>query len=88
MKMEEPKTLMEGSSTPLVAALDPSIIRISLSHLASQSVFRADEKTEQSGGFLQDCKITTTRDFASSLENAEKLWKLSEELVGEEFSIE
>ncbi|CZR68243.1 related to retinol dehydrogenase 12 [Phialocephala subalpina] len=39
-----------------------------------------------SGAFLDDCSPAKTLDFASSLENAEKLWALSEEIVGQKFT--
>ncbi|KAG4440420.1 hypothetical protein IFR05_004113 [Cadophora sp. M221] len=39
-----------------------------------------------SGAFLDDCSPSKTLEFASSLENAEKLWAFSEETVGEKFT--
>ncbi|KAH8654540.1 hypothetical protein BGZ60DRAFT_435668 [Tricladium varicosporioides] len=43
---------------------------------------------EHSGAFLVERKIyTQTKDYATSETNALKLWKLSERLVGEEFSL-
>ena len=43
--------------------------------------------TEHSGAFLVDCQIKKDGIKAHALgdENAERLWKLSEELVGEKF---
>ncbi|KIX03372.1 uncharacterized protein Z518_06924 [Rhinocladiella mackenziei CBS 650.93] len=41
----------------------------------------------QSGMYMADAKCEPTYEYAESLENAEKLWKLSEELVGEKFDI-
>jgi hypothetical protein len=39
-----------------------------------------------SGGFLQNCVIRPIKqDFATSKENVDKLWALSEKLVGEKF---
>jgi hypothetical protein len=38
-----------------------------------------------SGAFLDDCNPTKALDYASSPENAEKLWALSEEIVGQKF---
>ncbi|TVY36418.1 Short-chain dehydrogenase-like protein [Lachnellula subtilissima] len=69
IKMEEPKTLQQGASTALVAALDPSI-------------------AEFSGGFLQDCVLRPVEQaYAKGKENADKLWALSEKLVGEKFDL-
>ncbi|KAI1463111.1 NAD(P)-binding protein [Daldinia caldariorum] len=66
------KTLQQGCSTTLRAALDPDLV-------------------EEEGVFLQDTKLTTdpkaVRDWATDPELAEKLWKLSEDLVGEKFDI-
>ncbi|KAK0105969.1 hypothetical protein ONS95_004478 [Cadophora gregata] len=61
------KTIEQGSSTTLTAALDPRIDGVS-------------------GAFLDDCNPAKALDYASSLENAEKLWALSEEIVGEKFT--
>ncbi|KAH7360599.1 short-chain dehydrogenase [Rhexocercosporidium sp. MPI-PUGE-AT-0058] len=42
---------------------------------------------EQSGGFLQDCVVRpVTQDYAQGKENFDKLWALSEKLVGEKFA--
>ncbi|PMD36474.1 NAD(P)-binding protein [Hyaloscypha variabilis F] len=67
--MEEPKTLQQGCSTSLVAALDPSI-------------------EESTGGLLQDCAVRPVgKDHAQGRENIEKLWALSEKLVGQTFDL-
>ncbi|CAN9283350.1 unnamed protein product [Alternaria alternata] len=39
-----------------------------------------------SGAFLDDCQVAKVLDYASSEDNAESLWNLSEKLVGEKFS--
>lgn len=62
------KTIQEGVSTTLVAALDPRL-------------------STQSGSLLFDCNIVIPKQYASSEENAEMLWKLSEHLVGQEFKL-
>ncbi|KUJ20989.1 NAD(P)-binding protein [Mollisia scopiformis] len=68
-ELEVPKTLQEGSSTPLVAALDPTI-------------------ESQSGGFLQDCVVIPIEgEHAKGQENIDKLWALSEKLVGQKFEL-
>lgn len=42
---------------------------------------------EQSGGFLQDCAVRPVpQAYAQGKENADKLWALSEKLVGENFT--
>lgn len=68
---EEPKPLACGTSTPLRAALDPI--------LASTP-----------GEYLMDCKIldkSATLDHVKGNEVGQKLWELSEKLVGQRFSI-
>ncbi|VUC25497.1 unnamed protein product [Clonostachys rosea] len=69
------RSLEAGSSTSLVAALDPKL--------------RVETKdgNENLGAFLVDCQVSTTATtLATSSEEAEKLWKLSEKLVKQEFS--
>ena len=66
-----PKSLAAGSATILYAALDPSL-----------------EKA--SGAFLSDCAIysaTPTAPHAIGEDKEDKLWKLSEDLVGGKFTI-
>jgi NAD(P)-dependent dehydrogenase (short-subunit alcohol dehydrogenase family) len=41
----------------------------------------------KSGSYLEDCAIQPLRDYASSAENAQQLWALSEKLVGQKFDI-
>ncbi|OTB06413.1 hypothetical protein M426DRAFT_20867 [Hypoxylon sp. CI-4A] len=66
------KTLQQGCSTTLRAALDPNLVK-------------------EEGVYLQDTNLTTDpkaiKEWATDPELAEKLWKLSEELVGEKFDI-
>ena len=43
---------------------------------------------EGSGSYMQDCEVRTdTREYATSEENAERLWRMSEGWVGEKFDI-
>ena len=67
-QMPAPKTLQQGCSTTLVAALDPSI-------------------EEENGAYLEDGDIALHQppEYLSLPENEVRLWKLSEELVGEMF---
>lgn len=68
------KTLSQGASTPLTAALDPGL-----------DVSEVEERTEGWGVFLADCQFRQAPKTAVGKEEAEKLWALSEELVGEKF---
>lgn len=65
-------SLQQGCATTLRAALDPELVK-------------------QEGVYLQDCNLTTDtkwiKEWATDPELAEKLWTLSEELVGEKFDI-
>lgn len=67
------KTLQAGCATTLRAALDPEL-----------------EKQED-GVFLSDCQFTKdpviVAPWALDEEDAERLWRLSEELVGEKFEL-
>lgn len=47
----------------------------------------ANENVGKSGLFLRNCQEFPTEGYTTDPEQAEKLWKLSEKLVGEEFSI-
>jgi NAD(P)-dependent dehydrogenase (short-subunit alcohol dehydrogenase family) len=42
---------------------------------------------KDSGSYLDDCAVGESTAFSSDMGNAEKLWELSEELVGEKFVI-
>jgi len=64
------KTQSQGSATMIVAAVDPGI-------------------PNRSGAYLADCSVdpsTGAVEYALDKDNAERLWKLSEELVGQKFS--
>ncbi|KAM0318154.1 hypothetical protein ACHAO8_001846 [Botrytis cinerea] len=92
-EFEPPKTLQEGCSTTLVAALDPSISGTLSSpfHLPPRphNVNQTTNPTpESSGGFLQDCIIRPVpQDHAVGVGNQVRLWDLSERLVGQQFDI-
>ncbi|KAG8528691.1 uncharacterized protein KY384_006378 [Bacidia gigantensis] len=61
------KTLEQGASTTLVAALDPGL-----------------ELMEGEVGYLSDCRFAEPAEWCrgeKGIENAERLWKISEELV-------
>lgn len=66
-----PKSLAAGTATTLYAALDPSLV-------------------EHSGAFLSDCTIyndTPMAPHAVGEDKEDKLWALSEKLIGEKFTI-
>ncbi|EXJ55357.1 hypothetical protein A1O7_08284 [Cladophialophora yegresii CBS 114405] len=70
------KTLGQGAATSLVAALDPKL-----------GFSETHDGKEGYGAYLVDCQISqNAHPRAKSSEEAEKLWKLSEDLVGEKFS--
>lgn len=68
------KSQEAGAATSLTAATDPAL---------GPSVSR--EGKEGWGAFLVDCQIAEAPPFAAGSAPAERLWKLSEELVGETF---
>lgn len=69
-------TLGAGASNSLVAALDPKL-----------GLPETRNGKENYGAFLDECKISEmAHPLAVSSEEAEKLWKLSESLVKEEFA--
>lgn len=73
------KTLGGGASTSLVAALDPG--------LAEGEVGGAREGKENYGGYLVDCQISEqAKTLAVASESAERLWEMSEGLVGQKFA--
>jgi hypothetical protein len=84
--MEEPKTLQQGCSTSLVAALDPSIE--GMIAIALKMYYQMLIVLESSGGLLQNCAVRPIgKDYAKGKENIDKLWALSERLVGQKFNL-
>lgn len=70
------RSLGAGASTSLVAALDPKL---------GPGVVK--DGKDNYGTFLSDCQINgTAQPLAQSNDEAEKLWKMSENLVKERFS--
>ncbi|GAD99594.1 short-chain dehydrogenase, putative [Paecilomyces variotii No. 5] len=65
------KTADQGSATMLVAAFDPAL----------------SESPEPYDVYLSNCQFAETAPHASGSERAEKLWQLSEELVGRKFDL-
>ncbi|KAL1967853.1 hypothetical protein VTN77DRAFT_2542 [Rasamsonia byssochlamydoides] len=66
------KSLDEGAATMLVAAFDPAL----------------NEPPEPPDVYLSDCQFGQAAPFALDLYAAEKLYRLSEELVGRTFDLE
>ncbi|KAI1212170.1 putative short-chain dehydrogenase [Annulohypoxylon truncatum] len=70
------KTAGQGSATSLVSALDPKL-----------GMPEDKDGKENYGAYLIDCQISNlATPSALSSEGAERLWKMSEELVKEKFS--
>ncbi|KAI1101676.1 retinol dehydrogenase 13 [Jackrogersella minutella] len=63
------KTVDEGASTTLVAALDPALDVIG-------------------GLYLSDCQFFPSAEYTKNTESAERLWRLSEDLIGDKFNLE
>ena len=61
-----PKSLQQGCSTQLCAALDPKL-------------------ADDSGSYMDDCQIIEYREHTETYEAAGRVWKLSEDMVGESF---
>ncbi|KAK6517491.1 hypothetical protein TWF281_004143 [Arthrobotrys megalospora] len=63
------KSIDQGTSTSLVAALDPKL----------------NDWEKSVGYYLADCQFSTPKPWAVDEESAKKLWTLSEQIVGEKF---
>lgn len=84
------KSLEQGTSTTLVAALDPAlkgkyIPTLGLNHTSSMLIL--GNHTDHSGVYLSDCQITETAEYTTNPDYAERLWELSEKLVGQKFDL-
>lgn len=74
----KPRSLGAGASTTLVAALDPEL---------AQNVGKRKGDSENWGSYLDNCQISgRAHSFAVSTTEAEKLWEVSEQLVGQIFA--
>ncbi|GAD98559.1 hypothetical protein FG04938.1 [Paecilomyces variotii No. 5] len=72
------KTLGAGASTSLVAALDPKL---------AQGVGQSKNDSENWGCYLENCQISgNAHSLAVSAKESEKLWHISEKLVGQAFA--
>lgn len=73
-----------GRHFPLAEDLPKSVEQ----GIATNIVAALDPRIEaQSGMYMADCQPQKTYEYAESMEGAEKLWKLSEQLIGEKFEI-
>lgn len=82
--MPEFKSVDGACATTVAAAIDPSLEGKIIPDPADSIHMLI--YVESSGAYLDDCKPTPPTPGASRPENAEKLWNLSEKLVGEKFS--
>lgn len=74
----KPRTLGAGAATSLVAALDPNL---------AQGVGEGKNGIENWGSYLDNCQISgKAHPLAVSNQEAEKLWDVSEKLVGQAFT--
>ncbi|UKZ69824.1 uncharacterized protein TrAtP1_010829 [Trichoderma atroviride] len=89
------KNQEEGTSTTLVAAVDPALTLPTKRPLASEADLAKmgrelkgeDGEWEGRGVFLSDCQIfEDAKAWFTSWSQGEKLWAKSEELVGEKFA--
>jgi NAD(P)-dependent dehydrogenase (short-subunit alcohol dehydrogenase family) len=70
------KSVGAGASTGLVAALDPKL---------AVGVGETHEESENYGSYLAECQISEkARSLAVSSSEAEKLWRFSEKVTGED----
>ena len=86
--MEAPKSLSQGAASILMAALDASIeceLPITV-RVALDLPFLTSRETASTGGFIMDCSLTDIIPHSKGEDNKQKLWKLSNRLVGEEFA--
>ncbi|KAJ5610624.1 NAD(P)-binding protein [Penicillium lagena] len=74
----KPRTLGAGASTSLVAALDPKL---------AQGVGESKNDSENWGSYLDSCQISgKAHSLAVSSKEADKLWDVSEKMVGQAFA--
>ncbi|KAJ4376029.1 hypothetical protein N0V83_001309 [Neocucurbitaria cava] len=69
------KNLDQGAATVLVAALDPSLDRMSLRRVEPEEIL------------LHDCQLCDAAPYATDPKISERLWSLSEKLVQKDFKL-
>lgn len=84
------KSLDEGAATMLVAAFDPALNGTYIHpHTHTDSGFKLTpaEPPDQSDVYLSNCQFAQAAPFALDVSAAERLYRLSEELVGRRFDL-
>ena len=76
------KTLDQGAATTLVAAYDPRL-EGKIAFIKHTDMFTCTIDCD--GTLLHDCQFIAPAAHASDLKVADRLWRLSEQLVGESF---
>ncbi|KAK4943897.1 hypothetical protein LTR10_016613 [Elasticomyces elasticus] len=84
-----------GDVQAALAAIDPVAVKNTGRHFQLQAdspkhidIAALDPRIEeQSGSYMADAKIATAYEYATDDANAERLWELSQKLVGEKFDI-
>jgi len=66
------KDVQQGAAPAMIAAFDPALNDSSMPH----------------GLYLVECHFGIAADFARDLTIAQRLWELSERIVGEKFSLD
>lgn len=86
------KSQQRGAATYVYAAFDPSLKgNDSLALIFSFKEANADSTSDHNGAYLIDSRVgdpwkDTIKPWATSKLEADRLWKLSEKLVGQEFA--
>jgi hypothetical protein len=80
-------TPAEGTATQVAAAFDPSLESTHFTTFQTSNAV-TNIVSGSNGAFLENCKPSQIKpewSWASGKENADKLWTLSEEMVGQKF---
>ncbi|ETS84586.1 hypothetical protein PFICI_02611 [Pestalotiopsis fici W106-1] len=68
--------------------LDPATFKTASGGAATELAAVLDPAFDgKSGAYVKDCQISEALDYATDAQNAQRLWRLSEELVGQKFDI-
>lgn len=76
------KSIPQGASTTLVAAFDPSLKKKSGTYLADCQVAEIKPNSPDTPSLLEATYVTP---YAVDKKSAERLWRVTEEMVGEKF---
>jgi hypothetical protein len=84
------KTVQQGAANMVIAAFDPTIIGILSIYYITIAVCASNLAVDKNGGHYDDDNqikpIPEAYAYAVGIENEERLWKLSEKLVGQNFT--